>query len=138
MRISDCGFLVVKKPFLIHFSNSQLRSTWNGHRIKNPKSAFPNPKSDCFRVIHHRLAFSQSYVSLFPIRTASFLAAALLDLAFVLDGANAGDLYVEDLFNSFLDVQLSGGLLDTKSQNLTSLPAVVFRRRILFEDHALL
>src|SRR6185503_16077997 len=75
-------------------------------------------------------------VSFLPAWTASFLAAALLDLALVRDRADRSDLYIKDLFDRGFDLGLGCFLIDTKSQNLTGLPVVVFLGRIFLEDHA--
>src|SRR5690349_3525650 len=93
---------------------------------------------DRLSVVHHRLAFLQRDVRLLPIRAASFLTAALLHLALVLNRANARDLDVEDLFHGLLDVLLSRRLLDTECKHLSGFASAVLVGGILFQDDALL
>src|SRR5438067_1771574 len=84
-----------------------------------PHSAFRTPHSlDRFRVIDHRLAFSQRYVSLLKARTASLLATSLFHFAFVLNCSHLSNLYVKDLLDRTLDIDLGCLFVNPKRQYL--------------------
>src|SRR5713101_4464048 len=64
------------------------------------------PVLQVLRVLDHLLAFGELHVGLLPIAPVAFVLAAAAHLADKIRGADARDLYLENLLHGFLDLRL--------------------------------